>query len=121
MDNLNKPTFEDLIEINEWIKEMDHLSLEFKERLKKEKLKNEINYLNARDGKLEMRTEDGVRHFGQTVEQISKVIQENGVYENLMGGSSLDFASEFGFKNDDDALSLWDDALIHSAKEESLS
>tara|TARA_R110002153_G_scaffold58924_2_gene161284 strand:+ start:35 stop:388 length:354 start_codon:yes stop_codon:yes gene_type:complete len=81
---------------------------------------NEINYLNARDGKLEMRTEDGVMHFGQTVEQISEVIQENGVYENLMGGSSLDFASEFGFKNDDDALSLWDDALIHSAKEEKL-
>jgi hypothetical protein len=75
---------------------------------------NKINYLNAIDGKLEMRTEDGVRHFGQTVEQISKVIQENGVYENLMGGSSLDFASEFGFKNDDDALSLWHDALMHS-------
>ena len=37
MDNLNKTTFEDLIEINEWIKEMDHLSLEFKEKLKKEK------------------------------------------------------------------------------------
>ena len=44
MDNLNKTTFEDLIEINEWIKEMDHLSLEFKEKLKKEKLKEASGY-----------------------------------------------------------------------------
>lgn len=78
-------------------------------------LKNEkINYVSADDGKIELHyVENGVNQIKSSDNPaiLASVIQEIGLSKYVMSSSALDFASDFGFKNDDDAKKLYKQAI----------
>ena len=73
-----------------------------------------INYVDAQDGGIKMFYGEGRGSEGQfkdfvfatTPEGIAKHMVEFGLADTLMGGSSMDFASEEGFDTDDGAQLL---------------
>mgnify|MGYP001480533580 CR=1 FL=1 len=65
-----------------------------------------INYVDAQDGGIKMFYGEDDFVFGTTPEQLAKHIKEIGLADTLMGGSSMDFASEEGFDTDDGAQLL---------------
>jgi len=70
-----------------------------------------INYVDAQDGGIKMFYGEGLISdqdfvFGTTPEQLAKHIKEIGLADTVMGGSSMDFASEEGFDTDDGAQLL---------------
>jgi len=77
-------------------------------------LKNEkINYISANDGKLELHyVENSVNKTvaSDDVSIIAKFMLKVGVADSVMKSSSIDFASEYGFANDDAAKELFDES-----------
>ena len=72
-----------------------------------------IYFLGADNGELEMHYMDlGVKKMltAKTVEQVTDCIDKVGGVEeaDLFCSSSMDFATEYGFKKDKDAQNLWD-------------
>ena len=53
----------------------------------------------------------GLKGWGKTAESIAYTLKTVGVAHTVMGGSSMDFASEEGFEDDGDALRLWNEAI----------
>jgi hypothetical protein len=83
-------------------------------------MQNEINYISAESGGIKMHYGEGRGSkgqfkdfvFGTTPEVLAKHMNEIGVADTVYGSSSMDFASEYGFENDDDAQLLWEKALV---------
>lgn len=78
-------------------------------------LKNtKINFVSAEDGKLVLTyTELGVRKevASEDPNILGRMMAEIGVEDTLMASSSMDFASEYGFKRDGDAKKLFRKAV----------
>ena len=78
-------------------------------------LKNtKINFVSAEDGKLVFTyTELGVRKevASEDPNILGRMLAEIGVEDTLMASSSMDFASEYGFKRDGDAKKLFKKAI----------
>ena len=78
-------------------------------------LKNtKINFVSADDGKLELSYyEMGVRKTKASENPIilAAVMKKHGFEDTVMASSSMDFASEYGFKKDGDAKRLYNNAL----------
>jgi len=49
--------------------------------------------------------------FGSTVEECALIIAKNGLASEVSGSSSMDFASEYGFESDDDAMFMFRNAI----------
>ena len=49
--------------------------------------------------------------WGTTAETIAEVMKKYGLAKAVYGSSTMDFASEEGFKDDADAMRLWDEAI----------
>jgi len=49
--------------------------------------------------------------YGSTVEECALIIAKNGLASQVSGSSSMDFASEEGFENDDDAMVMFRNAI----------
>ena len=47
--------------------------------------------------------------FAKTPEMVDYIIKTRGLADRVMRSSSMDFASEYGFANNDDAWILWQD------------
>jgi hypothetical protein len=47
--------------------------------------------------------------FAKTPEMVNYIIKTKGLADRVMHSSSMDFASEEGFANNDDAWILWQD------------
>ena len=47
--------------------------------------------------------------FAKTPEMVNYIIKTRGLADRVMHSSSMDFASEYGFANNDDAWVLWHD------------
>jgi len=47
--------------------------------------------------------------FAKTPEMVNYIIKTRGLADRVMHSSSMDFASEYGFSNNDDAWILWQD------------
>ena len=47
--------------------------------------------------------------FAKTPEMVNYIIKTRGLADRVMHSSSMDFASEYGFANNDDAWILWQD------------
>jgi hypothetical protein len=47
--------------------------------------------------------------FAKTAEMVNYIIKTRGLADRVMHSSSMDFASEYGFANNDDAWILWQD------------
>ena len=85
---------------------------------KKEKntmLKNtKINFVSARDGKIQLHYyEMGVEKIKASENPIilAEVMKKHGFEDTVMASSSMDYASEDGFRTDDGAKNLYNNAL----------
>ncbi len=74
-------------------------------------LKNtKINFVSAEDGKVFLGyVENGVRKENPII--LAEVMKKHGFEDTVMASSSMDFASEDGFKTDDGAKKLYQNAL----------
>ena len=77
---------------------------------KKEDLMTKINYLDAHNGGINMYSDTGLKGCN-TAEAIAEAIKDHGIAETVMGSSSMDFASEYGFTTNDGALNMWNEAI----------
>ena len=70
---------------------------------------NPIRFINAHKGGIQMYgTEVGeLVAWGKTPEMITYALRTKGSVDEVYAGSSMDFASENGFANDEDAMKLW--------------
>ena len=70
---------------------------------------NPIRFVAAHKGGIQMFSNPGeLVAWGKTPEMIAYALRTKGADEIIFGSSSMDFASEEGFKNDEDATILWD-------------
>ena len=80
-------------------------------------LKNtKIDFVSARDGKLELSYyEMGVRKTKASENPIilAEIMKKHGFEDTVMASSSMDYASEDGFKTDDGAKNLYQNALSY--------
>ena len=69
---------------------------------------NPIRFVAAHKGGIQMFGNPGeLIAWAKTPEMIAYALRTKGADEIIMGSSSMDFASENGFKNDEDAITLW--------------
>jgi hypothetical protein len=69
---------------------------------------NAIRFVSAHKGGIMMYSNPGeLVAWAKTPEMIAYALRTKGADEIIMGSSSMDFASENGFKNDEDAMTLW--------------
>ena len=70
---------------------------------------NPIRFIAAHKGGIQMYSNPGeLVAWAKTPEMIAYALRTKGADEIIMGSSSMDFASEEGFENDEDATILWD-------------
>ena len=70
---------------------------------------NPIRFVAAHKGGIQMFSNPGeLVAWGKTPEMIAYALRTKGADEIIMGSSSMDFASEEGFENNEDATILWD-------------
>ena len=78
-------------------------------------LKNtKINFVSAEDGKVFLSFyENGIRKEKGSENPIilADIMKKHGFDDVVMASSSMDFASEYGFKKDGDAKRLYNNAL----------
>ena len=74
-------------------------------------IQNEIDFIAAHNGGIQMFSGDSVVGWGDTASMIAYVIKTKGLANTVMGSSSMDFASEEGFATDGGAKLLWEQAL----------
>ena len=70
---------------------------------------NPIRFVAAHKGGIQMFSNPGeLVAWAKTPEMIAYALRTKGADEIIMGSSSMDFASEEGFENNEDASILWD-------------
>ena len=70
--------------------------------------KNAIRFIAAHKGGIQMFSNPGeLVAWAKTPEMIAYALRTKGADEIIMGSSTMDFASEEGFKNNNDAIKLW--------------
>ena len=70
-----------------------------------------IDYITAHNGGIKMFAGDGLKGWSKTAKGIAYTLKTCGLAEVVMGSSSMDFASEYGFKTDDGAKILYKNAV----------
>ena len=71
-----------------------------------------IDYIDAHNGGIRMYAGVGnLKGWSKTAEGIAYTLKTCGIGETLMGSSTMDFASEEGFDDNDDAMLLWNEAI----------
>ena len=70
---------------------------------------NAIRFIAAHKGGIQMFSNPGeLVAWAKTPEMIAYALRTKGADDIIMGSSSMDFASEEGFENNEDATILWD-------------
>jgi len=77
--------------------------------MKNKKLKK-IDFVSARDGKLELHMGDKIKSSADPI-ILADIMSKHGFDDTVMASSSMDFASEYGFKTDDGAKKLYQNAM----------
>ena len=75
-----------------------------------------IDFVTAENKGINIHLENGKTHFGKTVPEIAKLIKKYKISDNAYFGSSMDFASEYGYKNNNGAKVKFNKALKLSKK-----
>jgi hypothetical protein len=76
-----------------------------------------IDYIEAHNGGILFYSKDKKVAWYRTAEMIAYLFRKRGLMTQLGKSSSMDFASEYGFKNDTDAILLFDKGLLKHEKE----
>ena len=69
-----------------------------------------IDFVSARDGKLELHVGDKVKSSANPI-ILADIMSKYGFDDVVMASSSMDFANEYGFKSHDGAKKLYQNAL----------
>ena len=77
--------------------------------MKNKKLKK-IDFVSARDGKLELHMGDKIKSSADPI-ILADIMSKHGFDDTVMASSSMDFAYEYGFKTDDGAKKLYQNAM----------
>jgi len=72
---------------------------------------NKIDFIDASGGGIKMYAGNNLKGWGGTAKGIAYTLRTVGLADGVMGSSSMDFASEYGFENDGAARELWDEAI----------
>ena len=73
---------------------------------------NKINFIDAHGGGIRLYNGfDNLKGWSGTAKGIAYTLRTVGLADRVMASSSMDFASEYGFENDGDAMKLWDAAI----------
>ena len=72
---------------------------------------NKIDFIDASGGGIKMYSGNNLKGWGGTAKGIAYTLRTVGLADRVMASSSIDFASEYGFENDDAAIRLWNEAL----------
>ena len=73
---------------------------------------NKINFIDAHGGGIRLYNGfDNLKGWSGTAKGIAYTLRTVGLADRVMDYSSMDFASEYGFENDDAAIRLWNEAL----------
>jgi hypothetical protein len=67
-----------------------------------------IDFISADNAMIQMFDGDNMVAEASTAKSICYFIQEYGLAESVFASSSVDFASEYGFEDDDAAIELWE-------------
>ena len=76
-----------------------------------------INFVSGKDGKIELHMNDDNSSMDCTIKSsanpiiLAAIMDDYGFDDTVMASSSMDFASEYGFKDDGDARKLYNNAL----------
>lgn len=79
--------------------------------VRKEERTMEINFVTAKNGKIELMSDKTVVVSSVDVEELTNTMYDHGLADQVYHSSSMDFASEDGFENDGDAWVIFDEAL----------
>ena len=73
---------------------------------------NKIDFISAKNGGIMMYAgANNPQRWGKSPKGIAYSLSTIGIADCVIGSSSMDFASEEGFEDDDDALALWNAAI----------
>ena len=73
---------------------------------------NKFNFIDAHGGGIRVYNGfDNLKGWSGTAKGIAYTLSTVGLADRVMASSSMDFASEYGFENDDAAIRLWNEAL----------
>ena len=75
-----------------------------------------INFLEATNGKIKVSVGPATRTSG-TVKGLVNILKQYGLRPTIQHSSSMDFANEYGFKNNSDAWNLWNLSVKTYSKE----
>ena len=79
-------------------------------------LNKKINFLEATNGKIKVSVGPATRTSG-TVKGLVNILKQYGLRPTIQHSSSMDFANEYGFKNNSDAWNLWNLSVKTYSKE----
>ena len=74
-------------------------------------MQNQVDFIGAHKGGIQMFSKLGLVGWGNTPESVAYVLNTKGVASEIFGSSSMDFATEEGFDSDDGAQMLLKKAL----------
>ena len=72
---------------------------------------NKIDFIDASGGGIKMYAGNNLKGWGGTAKGIAYTLRTVGLADGVMGSSSMDFASEYGFENDGAAREGGDEAI----------
>ena len=72
--------------------------------------KKKINFVSARDGKLELHVGDKVKSSANPI-ILADIMSKYGFDDVVMASSSMDFAKENGFRTNNGAKKLYQNAI----------
>jgi hypothetical protein len=72
-----------------------------------------IDFITADNGSIEMFANNELVATASTAKDISWALKEYGFEGSVATSSTIDFADEFGFENQDDAITLWEEGVKH--------
>ena len=70
-----------------------------------------INFISANNGKIELFAHSEFIAAAETAKSICYFLQEYGFDGHYYTSSTIDFASEYGFDNDEDAHALFEEGV----------
>ena len=74
-------------------------------------MQNKIDYITAYNGKLELHAKSKVVVKSSDIKTLVQAVLKHKLAHTVLKSSSIDFASEYGFARNSDAMDMWLDVV----------
>ena len=74
-------------------------------------MQNKIDFISAYNGKLELQAKDVTVVKSSDIKVLIQTVLKHKLAHTVLKSSSIDFASEYGFARNSDAMDLWLDVV----------